>query len=315
MVDLSMIFGAWSVGIPAPVALAAVALIGYLFGQRTHIGKPADTDQGRLEVRRAKLVARELEKIAESVRKDLATHRASVSKFKERVTQLGLNEKDASWQDLRKEAEEMLKPTLKLAMQISGAYDEIRQQSTQLLTFTEVRTDPLTGISNRRALDETLENMFAMLSSFEHPFSVAIFDIDHFKQINDQQGHLEGDRTLKKFACLLADSVRETDMVARFGGEEFVVVMPHTELDGALIFCERLRKTVDKLLPLTISGGLAQACAADTPQTLLSRADSALYSAKAGGRNCVFQHDGKEILAFTSEQTPSEPLVAVSEAD
>ena len=107
----------------------------------------------------------------------------------------------------------MLKPTLKLAAQFAAAYDEIRQQSNNLMTFTEVRTDPLTGVSNRRALDETLESMFAMMHRYEQPFSVVIVDIDYFKQINDEQGHLYGDRMLKAVARLLDDNVRDTDMV------------------------------------------------------------------------------------------------------
>ena len=123
----------------------------------------------------------------------------------------------------------MLKPTLKLASQLAAAYDEIRQQSNNLMTFTEVRTDPLTGVSNRRALDETLESMFAMMHRYEHPFSVVLVDIDYFKQINDEQGHLYGDRMLKAVARLLDDNVRDTDMVARYGGEEFVIVMPQTD--------------------------------------------------------------------------------------
>jgi diguanylate cyclase (GGDEF)-like protein len=152
-------------------------------------------------------------------------------------------------------------------------------------------------------LDETLDNMFAMMSRYDHLFSIAILDIDHFKQINDQQGHLHGDRILQEFARLLDDSVRDTDMVARYGGEEFVVVMPNTTLEGASIFSERLREVVQQRLPLTISAGLGVASKGDSSQTLLSRADSALYSAKAAGRNRVFRHDGIEIEAVTAEPT------------
>lgn len=301
--------------IPTTMALAAVALIGYIFGHRTRREMPVDVEQARRELKRAHLVARELEKIADSVRKDLAVHRGSVTRFKDRVRELSENRDDASWQDLCKEAENMLRPTLKLAMQISLAYDEIRQQSTQLMTFTEIRTDPLTGVSNRRALDETLDNMFAMMSRYDHQFSIAILDIDHFKQINDQQGHLHGDRILQEFARLLDDSVRDTDMVARYGGEEFVVVMPNTSLEGACVFSERLRDVVQQRLPLTISAGLGVASKGDSPQTLLSRADSALYSAKAAGRNRVFRHDGIDIEAVTAEPVLDEAMEVLAIAN
>ncbi len=301
-----------SLALPTPVALAAVALIGYMFGQRTRQLAANEASQARRELKRAKLVALELEQIAETVRRDLAAHRASVARFKERVSQLSGNQTEHSWQDLCQEAESILKPTLKLATQISLAYDEIRQQTAQLMTFTEVRTDPLTGVSNRRALDDALDNMFALLSRYSQPFSLVIVDIDHFKQINDEQGHLHGDHILQQFARLLDDAVRETDMVARYGGEEFVVIMPQTGLTGACTFSERLRRSVEGELPLTISGGVATAEQGDSPQTLLSRADSALYSAKAAGRNQIFRHDGEEIEPVAAEQPP-QPVACSSE--
>src|SRR5262249_38055526 len=148
--------------------------------------------------------------------------------FKDRVGELSAQEKEAAWQELCTEAEQVLKPTLRLAEQIARAYDEIRQQTNHLMAFTEVRTDPLTRVNNRRGLDETLESMLALMERYEQPFSLAIFDIDHFKEVNDSQGHLHGDRTLQAVARILDDSVRDTDLVARYGGEEFVVVMAHT---------------------------------------------------------------------------------------
>ncbi len=224
------------------MALAAVAVIGYLVGHRRRKKVEEGETQSRRELKRAQAVAKELEKIAELVRRHLATHHASVVRFKNRMLTLGEEHSEAAWQELCKESEGMLKPTLKLAAQLANAYDEIRQQSNHLMTFTEVRTDPLTGVSNRRALDETLVTMFAMMSRYEAPFSLVIIDIDHFKKINDEQGHLYGDSILKSVAKLLADTVRETDVVTRYGGEEFVIVMPQTPLAGACMFSDRLRE-------------------------------------------------------------------------
>ncbi len=256
-----------------PVALSAVALIGYLVGRRNREQQQLSSEvQARRELKRAQAVAKELERIAVAVRRSIATHHSSVLKFKDRVSSLGGDQQEAAWQELCCEAEGMLKPTLKLAAQLASAYDEIRQQSNNLMTFTEVRTDPLTGVSNRRALDETLESMFAMMHRYEHPFSVVLLDIDNFKQINDEQGHLYGDRMLKAVSRLLDDNVRDTDMVARYGGEEFVIVMPQTTLDGSTIFSERCRGRVEQQLPLTVSGGIAVATDGDNPQTLLARA-------------------------------------------
>ena len=119
-----------------------------------------------------------------------------------------------------------------------------------------------------------------------------MFDIDHFKQVNDQQGHLNGDRVLQELARLFDECIRETDIVARYGGEEFVIVMPQTDLDGACVFAERLRAAVAERMAVTVSGGVTAAVENDTPETLIVRADEALYCAKAAGRNCVFRNDG-----------------------
>jgi diguanylate cyclase (GGDEF)-like protein len=309
-VSLELLLGEFdlsSVRLPTPVALAIVTVIGYLIGRRRRSGDDEADNQARRELKRAQAVAKELEKIADLVRRHLATHHASVVRFKNRMVSLGGTHNESAWQELCKESESMLKPTLKLAAQLANAYDEIRQQSNHLMTFTEVRTDPLTGVSNRRALDETLISMFAMMNRYELPFSIVIVDIDHFKKINDEQGHLYGDSILKSVAKVLDDNVRDTDIVTRYGGEEFVIVMPQTALPGACIFSDRLRQNVEQKLPLTISGGVAAAVDGDNPQTLLARADAALYSAKAAGRNRTYFHTGLEIR-------PSEENVSDEEA-
>src|SRR5262245_9590438 len=158
----------WSnLHLSTPVALAAVAAIGYLVGRTKREKQNATSEaQARRELKRAQGVAKELEQIADVVRRSLATHHSSVLKFKDRMASMGGTAKEGAWQDLCIEAEEMLKPTLQLAAQMAAAYDQIRQQSNNLMTFTEVRTDALTGVSNRRALDDTLESLLAMLHRY-----------------------------------------------------------------------------------------------------------------------------------------------------
>ena len=291
-----------AINIPSTVALAVVAVLGYLFGRGSRVVRQAtEAEQARRELKRAKAVARELEGISDQIRKSLATHHSSLSKFKDRVTELGGQDQEIAWQELCREAEEMLKPTLRLASQIAHAYDEIRQQSNHLMTFTELRTDPLTRVSNRRALDECLENMFSLMQRYDQIFSIAIFDIDHFKLVNDERGHVQGDHILQQVARIIDDNVRDTDVVARYGGEEFVVVMPHTPLEGASVFSERLRGKLESQIDLTISGGVAQAIDSDTPQSLIARSDAALYGAKAAGRNRVYRHTGADIEPVAPE--------------
>ncbi len=295
----------WMVHIPIPLALAIVATIGYLVGRRTRKTTNEMVEHSKRELRHAQTVAAELEKISWGIRKSLAKHHANVTRFKDHIGRLSDQHDESAWKELCREAEEILKPTLKLATQMANAYDEIRQQSANLMTFTEVRTDPLTNVKNRRALDDTIQAQFALLSRYETPFSLVIFDIDHFKRINDEQGHLHGDRMLQDLARLFDEYVRETDIVTRYGGDEFVVVMPQTDHNGACILSERLRAKVQEKLSLTISGGVSSAQKEDTQETLLTRADAALYRSKISGRNCVFWNDGANITRVPEEEVLS----------
>jgi diguanylate cyclase (GGDEF)-like protein len=294
--------------IPAPLALAIVAAIAFLFGRQSRSGKSHGNGGTRRDVRRAQLVAEELEKIAWDLRKALVRHHTSVSRFRERVGKLNESQQEAAWRDLCKEAEEILRPTLRLAAQISHAQEELRQQSANLMSLTEVRTDPLTGVNNRRGLEETIGNQLALRNRYAARFSLAILDIDHFKQINDTQGHLYGDQVLQQLARMIDDTIRETDVVARFGGEEFVVIMPATEAEGACILADRLRVNVAHTMPLTISIGVAEAMEGDSQESLLARADAALYTAKSAGRNCVYRHNGESSEPVKPEMFDAEPV-------
>jgi diguanylate cyclase (GGDEF)-like protein len=289
----------WTI-LPTPVAIAAVALLGYLFGRSSLRRAQADPNQMRRELKRAKQVVLELERIAQEVRRNLATHHSSVLHFKDRLAELGGDPDASATRHVCHEAERLLKPTLQLVSQMASAYDELRQQSSMLMSFTEVRTDALTGLSNRRAFDEALVTLLAMKKRYKSEFSVAIFDIDYFKKVNDELGHLHGDKVLKQVAGLIEQCVRETDIAARYGGEEFLVIMPETPLAGARMLARRIQRTVEAATDVTLSGGLAIAAAGDDDRTLVARADEALYAAKAAGRNSVYQHDGREISPIKS---------------
>jgi diguanylate cyclase (GGDEF)-like protein len=284
----------WTI-LPTPVAIAAVALLGYLFGRSSLRRAQADPNQMRRELKRAKQVVAELERIAQDVRRNLANHHSSVLHFKDRLAELGADADAAATRHMCHEAERLLTPTLRLVSQMATAYDQLRQQSSMLMSFTEVRTDALTGLSNRRAFDEALATLLAMQKRYKATFSVAIFDIDHFKKVNDELGHLHGDQILKQVAELLEVCVRETDIAARFGGEEFIVIMPETDLEGARILARRIQRMVEAETDVTLSGGITRAIAGDDDRSVVARADEALYAAKAAGRNGIYQHDGCEV--------------------
>lgn len=159
-------------------------------------------------------------------------------------------------------------------------------------------TDQLTGLHNRRYMASQLDALVRRAGAGGDPVAVLVIDIDHFKKINDSFGHAIGDEVLREFAVRLASNVRAIDLPVRFGGEEFVVVMPDTELDHAHRIAERIRLHVagspfrvmggEELLTVTISIGVAASLGeADTPADLVKRADEAMYEAKAKGRNRV----------------------------
>jgi two-component system cell cycle response regulator len=159
-------------------------------------------------------------------------------------------------------------------------------------------TDQLTGLHNRRYMARHLDNLIAGAKKAERPLAFVIMDIDHFKSVNDTYGHDIGDEVLKEFAGRISANVRGIDLACRYGGEEFVVVMPDTDVAFAYAIAERLRQTVEAnpvkisrapgTLNVTISIGIAKMEGADdTAETLLHRADQALYRAKRSGRNRV----------------------------
>lgn len=155
-------------------------------------------------------------------------------------------------------------------------------------------TDPLTGLYNRRNFDNTLEREFLRSKRYGGNLTLAIIDIDFFKKINDTYGHLCGDYILKEVAYLILDNFRKTDLVFRYGGEEFVAILTETSLEHAGIPMERLRKKIESSLfefngekiRVTISAGVSTNNV-ETTSEFLDNADKALYSAKENGRNRV----------------------------
>ncbi|MBU2710347.1 GGDEF domain-containing protein [Zooshikella harenae] len=155
--------------------------------------------------------------------------------------------------------------------------------------------DPLTGAGNRIALDNALHRELQVCKREKQPLSLLVLDLDHFKQINDNYGHSAGDYVLKQTVACLHNSLRNVDMVFRYGGEEFIVLLSKTSKKAATVVAERLRKSIEDMqcqfnnaaIPLTVSLGTSTLQAKDTIQDLFNRADQALYRAKASGRNVV----------------------------
>lgn len=188
-----------------------------------------------------------------------------------------------------------------LADNLQETVDELTKSQLQLEENAEelhrlATTDPLTGALNRRQFFELLKTEVYRAERYDRAVALAAFDIDHFKQINDTHGHAAGDECLRSFVNTIRSVIRESDIFARFGGEEFILVLPETEIADALQLCERLRANVAEqsveykgaTIDFTVSVGVTaiepREYDLDRP---LARADAALYSAKHGGRNAV----------------------------
>ena len=160
----------------------------------------------------------------------------------------------------------------------------------------EARTDALTGLLNRRGFDERAEIELTRARRDSSTVAVVIFDIDYFKRINDEWGHETGDAVLARTAAVLAEQSRDIDVVARLGGEEFAVLMPTCDAEGAALLADRVREAVARarsagLPPVRMSAGLAAARSPETVQALLQAADIALYRAKRSGRDRTERFD------------------------
>ncbi len=196
---------------------------------------------------------------------------------------------------LRPVDEQELTARLRTQMRRKRYNEELRSSVAQ--TIELAITDGLTGLHNRRYLDSHLQTLFERAATRGRPLSVMITDIDRFKSVNDTRGHAAGDEVLREFARRIRKNVRGIDLACRYGGEEFVIVMPETEQAVAETVAERIRRAIETT-PFEAPGGLPMAVTvsigvaallpgADTVHTMMARADKALYEAKSGGRNRV----------------------------
>ncbi|MFP5515217.1 MAG: GGDEF domain-containing protein [Alphaproteobacteria bacterium] len=188
---------------------------------------------------------------------------------------------------------------------------ERRRVDTERVLRDAALSDPLTGLANRRAFFGAIDREVAGALRQETPVSLLLLDIDHFKEVNDAHGHDAGDAVLVALSRVLQRGVRQSDLVARFGGEEFAILLPCTPVEGAFLLAERLRCAVRDcgvehdgvLLHVTVSIGVSSlAPNADRPDTLIKAADIALYRAKS---------DGRDRVCRDSALCPPEPVPAV----
>ncbi len=223
--------------------------------------------------------ASELGQLKQSVTRQLASIMRSMEQFR-------MHEQERESR-LNQRYDELLQKVDQMELETSKA--RARMQEEQL----RARTDPLTGLPNRTAYEQHLDLEMQRWDRYRANFAMAVGDIDFFKRINDQLGHLAGDRVLRLVAKVLRQNLRSTDFIARFGGEEFVILFPSTSAEEALQATEKLRVAVQdspfnfkgEPVEVTLSFGIAEVQEGDDLESLFSRADKALYRAKEQGRN------------------------------
>lgn len=269
--------------------LGWLALVGW---RRYDRGRRVAAAEKAIDLQRAHTIIGELESISQQVRRSLAAHQGSILRFKQRVDSLSHTD-ESSVREISTEAEKVLEPTEMLARQIAAAYEQIRRQSSLLNLMSSATRDPLTHVENRPTLENALLRIFEAGDGMD--FCLAIFDLDNFRHFNMTHGPQQGDLVLRQLASILRHGTRSGDLVARYENDDFIVLMPVTDLREACLRCAELRGAVAAKLPLTVSCGIAVVEASDSQERLLARADAALYSARSGGGNVIFAHAGRHI--------------------
>ena len=294
-------------------AMAAVALLGYLFGRHNarRTEKVANEDLIH-DINRAVRIAKDLQQVTDQIRQELARHQSSIAKFQSQVGAIDSSQETEAWAALTSEAEALLEPTVTVTSSLSAAYDQLRKHSAELMNFAGTRIDPDTGVANRRALEKQLESQFVAYGVNKNHFCLAMFTVSGTS--NQQLNEEERKDLISGFARLVDHTARDTDFVARYSEDEFCVVLTHTALAGATVFSQRLLRTVEVSLHCAISGGIAEVAADDDIDKIFSRVDSALYSARSNGGNCLYLHDGRALRRLPSANHAESEEVSHDEA-
>lgn len=314
LINLICAFVALGVGFAAGV---------WFFGGQSSGSRRSSTSrdhEAQRQAERAMMASSRLRDLAKGIATDIGTHSTEVQGIT--ATLRDVERAPSAVDDVVCSAiEQIIVANGKLQKQLKTAEQHIATQAAEIRVHeTEARTDSLTMLANRRAFDDELQRRFAEWTRKKTPLSLVLMDIDHFKRFNDTHGHQAGDDVLRTVGRVLTAVSREMDVPCRYGGEEFALILPATDVRDARGAAERLRVAVEdsetkwegKTLRVTTSIGLAQAREMDTVAQLIKRADEALYQSKETGRNRGHWHDGSRCLALDTdpESVPGEVVVS-----
>lgn len=278
------------------------ALSRYL--QRRPAPQPNRPEPDSREVRR---VASLISELTTSISDDVREHSSRIDSSTKQLEELIAGGSDAG--EIVAVLMPLIESNKKLQSQLDQTKEQLQRQATELdRQMSEARTDALTGLLNRRGFDEEFDRLCNRGGDRADSTYLLLLDVDHFKSVNDTYGHDAGDCVLRETARVLAGTVRETDFPARFGGEEFVVILSQSTLDDARRVAEQIRQAVaansvrtpSADIDVTVSIGVA-GWRQETAESLLKRCDVAMYAAKHAGRNRVYYHDGTQCIAVSSD--------------
>src|SRR4051812_7510633 len=277
---------------------------------------------GKHDLTQASLIAQRLQNLADEMSSSVGEHRSKLDHASQLLTS-GADTSDESLTELVVDViGDVVRANQNLKSKLHTAEGRLQEQAVEIEAhMSRSLTDALTGLPNRREFNERLEERMGAWNRRRDVFSLLLLDVDHFKKLNDKYGHLAGDQVLATIGRALRGAIRREDAVARYGGEEFAILLPTTTLEQAAQAAQKVREAVARVavdrnnqqLAVTVSGGLATIEPNERVESLIQRADSALYAAKAAGRNCAFVHNGIDCQLADGSATATQPLASPAE--
>lgn len=266
--------------------------LGFWMGRRTAATAPVNPSTPSMDPQQFLTLVRSMANWTSDVAGDVSKYQSQITTLTEQAQKNSIDGNNAEFQRV---LDQILSANRQLQSRLEAAELKLESQTSQLEGFlTEARTDPLTGLSNRRVFDQRMDEQFAKFKSTQQPFTLALLDIDHFKKINDTYGHASGDEVLREIGGRLREISDQCNLIARYGGEEFAIVF-NAPLAQAVKIMDQLRVRVaakpviadGNSIRVTFSCGVAQLQAGDRVGNLFRYTDEALYCAKQNGRNMV----------------------------
>ena len=276
-------------------------LAGIGIGMWLRRNDTAAARRGRQDMIQAGLIAKRLQALTDDVSSSVGQHASQLDQASQVLTAED-GRSDAALAELVVDViDDIVRANHNLQSKLETAESRLQEQAAEIEThISRSLTDSLTGLPNRREFNDRLDERMSAWNRRKEVFTLILLDVDNFKRLNDQHGHVVGDRVLAGIGPALRAAVRREDAVARYGGEEFAVLLPSTSLEQATRAAQNVRDAIARVavehngrrIAVTVSGGLAMIHGKEESESLIQRADAALYAAKEAGRNCAFVHDG-----------------------